>query len=164
MKKVPKYIHQDLLMALILLLISIFFMVGSFLIPHVDNPSANIHTYPQLISGMLMVFSIMSIPPALKATRELNEKVAAGEPVKKPISWQELKYPVIGAGIILLYIIGVCVIGFFVSSAVFLIAMPFYLGYRKLHVLIPLIIGLEGFIYLLFVQVLYTRLPAGLLF
>ena len=164
MNNPKKYIHQDLLMNLISLAVALFFFIGSFFITRTKNPTANINTYPFLISLLLLICSILSLPASIRATRELNEKIGRGEDMTRQISWQELKYPMTGALFILIYIICVCTIGFFVSSAVFLILMPFYLGYRKLHVLVPTAAGILIFIYILFVKILFTKLPAGLLF
>lgn len=164
MKKTPKYIHQDLLVSLILTAVGLFFFIGSFFIKRETNPTLNTHTFPLIISSILLIFCVFNLKASIKATKELNEKIARGENAKVLICWKELKYPTIGAGIILAYIIGVCLIGFFPASVVFMIAMPYWLGYRKFHVTIPVMVGVLAFVYVLFVMVLNTKLPAGILF
>lgn len=164
MEKPKKYIHQDLFMAAILLLIGIFFFAGSFRLPRSDNPVSNIHTFPQLASGALIVFSVYNCWLGIKKSKKLNEDLAAGKVKAPELSIKKLKYPLIGIAMILLYAAGVAVIGFFVSTAVFMIGSVYYLGYRKLWVILLVTAGLELFIYVLFVRVLFTRLPAGLLF
>lgn len=159
-----KYIHQDLLMAAILLLIGLGFWGGSFLLPRFDDPVSNIHTFPQLASGALVLFSLFNIMDGVKKTRKLNADIAAGKEVVPEISWKKLKYPLIGVALILAYAVGVAVIGFFVSTAIFMVVSIWYLGYRKIWVILATTAGLELFIYILFVQVLYTRMPDGLLF
>lgn len=164
MERQKKYIHQDLLMAVILFLIGLFFFIGSFGLPKSDNPVSNIHTFPQLASGALLIFSIYNIWQGWEKSRKLNRDIAEGKEVVPELSAEKLKFPLIGVGFILLYAIGVAVIGFFVSTAVFLFASIYYLGYRKIWVILCIIGGLELFIYILFVRILFTRLPAGLLF
>ncbi len=80
------------------------------------------------------------------------------------ISIKKLKFPLLGAGIILVYAVGIAILGFFVSTAVFMVGMIYWLGYRKVWVILVTTVGLELFIYVLFVRVLYTRMPPGLLF
>lgn len=55
-------------------------------------------------------------------------------------------------------------IGFFVSSAVFMVGMMLFLGYRRVLNMAITIVGMLGFIYLLFVYQLHVALPAGILF
>ena len=164
MEKSKKYMHQDLFMAVLLFLIGTFFFVGSFWLPRSDNPVSNIHTFPQLASGALMVFSLYGIWAGYRETKKLNRELSDGKKVVPELSREKLKFPLIGVGFILLYAAGVTVIGFFVSTAVFLAGSIYYLGYHKLRVILMVTAGLELFIYILFVRVLFTRLPVGLLF
>lgn len=159
-----KYIHQDLLMAVLLLLIGTAFFIGSFGLPRTDNPINNIHTFPQLASGALILFSLFNIAAGLRKTRQMNEDISSGKNIVPEISFRKLKYPLIGIVMIFLYAVCVAVIGFFVSTAVFMVCSIYYLGYRKIWVILATTAGLELFIYILFVRVLYTRMPAGLLF
>lgn len=164
MNKNKKYIHQDLLMAVLLFLIASAFFIGSFMLQRFPTPVNNIHTFPQLASGAMIVFSFFNISAAWKKTKKLNEDIAAGKDVVPEISWKKLKYPLTAVTGILVYTVCVAVIGFFVSTAVFMVVAIYWLGYRKLWVILATTTGLELFIYILFVRVLYTRMPSGLLF
>lgn len=165
MNKPKKIIHQDLVMAVGLMIVGIAFFVGSFMLPRDANPINNIHTFPMLASGTLILFSVFNIQNGIKKTRKLNEDYVAGTLKSAPeITWEKLKYPVAAAAIILIYAISVAVIGFFVSTAIFLPVSITLMGYRKYWVTACVTIGLEAFIYILFIRVLFMRLPAGLLF
>jgi len=164
MNKNKKYIHQDLLMAILLFLIAAAFFIGSFMLQKFPNPVNNIHTFPQLASGAMLVFSVFNISAGWKKTKKLNEDIAAGKDVVPEISMEKLKYPLIGIAGILVYAVCVGTIGFFVSTAVFMVVSIYWLGYRKIWVILATTAGLELFIYILFVRVLFTRMPSGLLF
>lgn len=165
MEHPKKYVHQDLVMAVGLLIIGLAFFIGSFMLPRDTNTVNNIHTFPMLASGALVLFSFYNVYSSWKKTKKLNEDYVAGKLKSAPeISVEKLKYPMIAVLMVLAYAIGVAVIGFFVSTTVFLIASIWYLGYRKLWVILLLTFGLNLFIYVLFVRILYTRLPANLLF
>ena len=159
-----KYFHQDLVIAVILLIIGIAFFIGSFSIPRSSNPVNNIHTFPQLAAGGLIVFSIFNIYEGWKKSKKLSEDITAGKDIIPEISMEKLKYPLIGIFGILIYAAAVAVIGFFVSTAIFMMISIYWLGYKKWPVIIATTVGLEAFIYILFVKVLFTRMPAGLLF
>lgn len=162
--KNKKYIHQDLIMAIALMVVGIAFFIGSFTLPRYDNPVNNIHVFPLFASTMLMIFSVYNIYAGIKKSKELNAKIAAGEDVVPEISWQKLKYPMTAIFFILIYVICVALLGFFVSSFVFMIAFGYWLGYKKVWVLALTAFGMELFIWVLFVHFLYTRLPNGILF
>lgn len=55
-------------------------------------------------------------------------------------------------------------IGFFVTSAVFMVIMSLWMGYRKIQFIAVTVVGLLGFIYWLFVFQLNVVLPSGILF
>ena len=164
MSRSKKYFHQDFVLAVILLLVGIAFFAGSFMIPRSDNPVNNIHTFPQLASGALIVFSLFNVKDGWEKSKKLTEDIAAGKDIVPEISIKKLKFPLLGAGIILVYAVGIAILGFFVSTAVFMVGMIYWLGYRKVWVILVTTVGLELFIYVLFVRVLYTRMPPGLLF
>lgn len=151
-------------MAVLLFLMGAVFFLGSFMLPRYSSPVNNIHTFPQLASGALIVFSLFNIREGWKKSKKLTEDIEAGKPVVPEISMQKMKYPLLGVAAITAYAVGVAVIGFFVSTAVFMIGAIWWLGYRKLWVILTVTAGLELFIYILFVRILYTRMPAGLLF
>ncbi len=159
-----KYLHQDLVMAVILCVMGVLFFVGSFFIPDMGNPVADIRTFPQLASGALIVFSFFNIRQGWQATVKLNAELERDGAKVPEISLTKLKYPVLGFIGVLTYAAAVSILGFFVSTGVFMIAAIWLLGYRKLWVILLTTFGMEIFIYLLFVSFLHTRMPEGLLF
>ncbi|RHO95918.1 tripartite tricarboxylate transporter TctB family protein [Clostridium sp. AF37-5AT] len=164
MEKRKQYFHQDFVLAVILLIIGIACFIGSYSIPRSSNPVNNIHTFPQLAAGGLIIFSLFNIKEGWKKSKKLTEDIAQGKDVVPEMSMEKLKYPMIGIVGILVYAAAVAILGFFVSTAVFMMASIYWLGYKKWPVIIATTIGLELFVYILFVKVLFTRMPAGLLF
>ncbi len=72
--------------------------------------------------------------------------------------------PLIALVLIASYALLLDKIGFFVTSAVFMVAMMLFLGYRKIVHMAITVLGMLGFIYALFVFQLHVALPAGILF
>jgi hypothetical protein len=113
---------------------------------------------------MLLLFSVYNVYQGWKSTKALNAKARAGDEIMPELSMGQLRYPLTGFLFIAAYLIAMPFIGFFISSAVFLVAFICYLGYRRIPVILAIVFGLEGFIYFLFVKMLMTRLPAGIFF
>ena len=72
--------------------------------------------------------------------------------------------PLIAFIMILAYTLLLDKIGFFVTSAIFMVVMSLWMGYRKFHFIALTVVGLLGFIYWLFVIQLSVVLPGGILF
>ena len=72
--------------------------------------------------------------------------------------------PYVAFAAIALYVLAIQIIGFFVASGVFVIAMMFYLGERKPATYALAASSILVFYYVLFIRFLHVPLPAGLLF
>lgn len=72
--------------------------------------------------------------------------------------------PLIAFIMILAYTLLLDKIGFFVTSAVLMVIMSLWMGYRKIQFIAVTVVGLLGFIYWLFVFQLNVVLPSGILF
>jgi hypothetical protein len=89
----------------------------------------------------------------------------AGEEKKQGKEGKELSYrPFVLFGILILQLLFVREIGYFVSTALFLIAASLYLGIRNYRLLIFTVLILIPSMYLLFIWGLQANLPPGVLF
>lgn len=80
------------------------------------------------------------------------------------ISLEEIKYPLIAIVYLLGYIISIKYVGFFVSTFVFLVLFMKFFRIKN-HINIFLVsVGINLFIYGLFVNLLKIKLPTGILF
>ncbi|GGE32427.1 hypothetical protein GCM10007276_07130 [Agaricicola taiwanensis] len=70
---------------------------------------------------------------------------------------------VVGLGMIFLYVVAIDVVGYILPSLIFGIGVPMLLGYRHLQLLLPVVIGILVFIYLVFKVMLERPLPPDVL-
>lgn len=78
----------------------------------------------------------------------------------KSLNWR----PYIFYSAMVIYVIGIVTLGFFTSTASFMVLVMFYLGIREVYNYIIAVSGIALFFYLLFVVFLHVPLPHGLVF
>jgi hypothetical protein len=114
--------------------------------------------YPQ---GLLMIIGILAVIEMVTKTIKisLSDEIPS---VKKPIT--PLVRVIIAAVICLSYVFMLNYLGYFSSTIIFGLVFMLYLGIREPKTLIGVIVGMNLFIYILFVVLLRVRMPQGLLF
>ena len=139
-------IHANVWIGGLLIILSVIFyrMAGSFC-----NPDAA--TWPHLILVCIIILSAMLVVNGLKQTFK------AAEPGMIPAGL--LKGPVVSLAAVVAYGILMNFTGYFVSTAVFLPLGMFALGQRDLRAILGVTVGLEVFVYILFVTQLQLRMP-----
>ncbi|MCM3088618.1 tripartite tricarboxylate transporter TctB family protein [Bhargavaea ginsengi] len=150
-----KRLHQDVYVGLLIFAVALIFFVQSFGFPE----GANI--FPYYIFGLLGVFGLIIAFMGFKKS-DLS-KVKEG-PVKDEINFSMIKLPLAGFLIIVLYTLMIQFLGFFVATSIFITLFLLFYKVKKPILMIALVIGVNVFIYLLFVYQLNVRLPGGLLF
>ena len=83
--------------------------------------------------------------------------------IKNIFSWEENKLPLLGYALIVVYILLIDVLGFFVSTTIFMVGYMLFLKMRKPLTLMLVTLGVDVFVYFLFVMQLKLNLPSGLL-
>lgn len=139
-------IHANVWIGGLLIILSVIFymMAGSF-----SNPDAA--TWPHLILVCIIILSAMLVVNGLKQTFK------AAEPGMIPAGL--LKGPVVSLAAVVAYGILMNFTGYFVSTAVFLPLGMFALGQKDLRAILGVTVGLEVFVYILFVTQLQLRMP-----
>lgn len=139
-------IHIDVWMGALLIVLSVIFymMAGQF-----SNPDAA--TWPRLILVCIIILSVMLVIHGLKLTQQ------NAEPGTIPAN--VLKGPMATLAMIIVYAIAMNFTGYFVSTAIFLPLGMFALGQRNWKAIVGVTVGLEVFIYVLFVMQLQLRMP-----
>lgn len=156
-----KRIHHDVWIGLVLIgfTFTFFFLTSNF--------PAQSAIFPRFFLIGLLFFSIMIVVAGVKKTARLgvgeNDKSELDEK-ETPIRPQELKLPMIGLGIILAYIVAIDTLGFFVSTTLFLVGFMLFLRIRNYLAIGLTTLGVDLFIYVLFVRQLKLTMPAGILF
>ena len=146
----------DIVAAIFLLLVSFFvFWISK------DFPSSKtgigVSTFPKLLAGVLIIFSIIIIIQAIK-----NSSFSKKEPIFKEF---KMGHKLIIAVIIILiiYIQTLEVLGFILSSFLLLITLMFIFGERRkiILLLVPLLFSVV--LYLVFSKMAMVFLPEGII-
>lgn len=141
-----KQIHANVWIGGILILFSVIFFVmsGTF-----SNPSAAI--WPKAILIGIMILSSLLILQGFRLTGQQKE---AGT-----IPASELKGSMTSLVCIIIYAVLMNYTGYFVSTAIFLPFGMYALGQRNWKAILGVTVGLEVFVYILFVTQLQLRMP-----
>lgn len=141
-----KQIHANVWIGGILILFSVIFflMSGKF-----SNPSAAI--WPKAILIGIMILSSLLLLQGVKMTGQQKE---AGT-----IPASALKGSMTSLVCIIIYAILMNYTGYFVSTAIFLPFGMYALGQRNWKAILGVTVGLEVFVYILFVTQLQLRMP-----
>lgn len=152
-----KHIHYDVAVGTVLILLSCVLFPMTFKFPDTAD------MFPQFILAVLFALGIYTLFHGVRQTRKEWGMLERGEEVEAAFSWKESKLPLAGYVIIVLYILAIKPIGFFVSTTVFMVAYMLFLNMKKPVVLIAVTLGVDLFVYFLFVMQLNLNLPSGIL-
>lgn len=141
-----KNVHVNVWIGALLIVLSIvfFIMAGQF-----RNPSAA--TWPKAVLIGIIILSSMLVVHGFKLTGEHTD------PGIIPVS--QLKGSMISLVCVIVYAVLMNYTGYFVASAVFLPLGMFALGQRNWKAILGVTVGLELFVYVLFVLQLQLRMP-----
>jgi putative tricarboxylic transport membrane protein len=114
--------------------------------------------FPVLFLYIAEIISALILISGIRNTFRNKDNSAFG------FSFQIIKFPLLYYCFILLYAIGIFVIGFFVSTTIFVVVSMILMKYRRKMPIICTTIGVITFVYLVFVVVLSVRMPQALLF
>jgi membrane-associated HD superfamily phosphohydrolase len=148
-----KRLHQDFYIGAVIFLFSLYFFIRSTDLPEGAN------TFPYYIFGILGVFGLLIAFFGWRKRAHKNIEKAEDE-----INFKTIKLPILSFLIIVLYASLVNVLGFFVSTSIFIVLFLLFYKIKNVLVIAGTIVSINLFIYLLFVYQLNVRLPAGLLF
>ena len=142
-------INNDVFIGIFLALFSLFFL----------RDTAQIHPgaaqFPRMI---LVVFLIMSIVVTILGVR----KTLKPELAKKgdfDFTLKIVKNPIIAFAIIVLYVVLFNTVGFFVSTTIFTPLFMIFYGARKIVPIVATTVGINFFVWVLFVHLLNVFLP-----
>ncbi len=140
---------QDLVIGIICTAIGVWAWIISLQFPE----ATQMYTHVALgaFIGLAVILIVWSV---------LHAKVPGGETVNV----KTFGNPMLTFVMILVYVLLLDKIGFFVTSAVFMLGFMWFMGYRKVLTMILTTVGMLGFLYLLFVHELHVSLPDGILF
>ncbi|MFD2639156.1 tripartite tricarboxylate transporter TctB family protein [Piscibacillus salipiscarius] len=153
----------ELILALLLVLLSILIYINSDDLPSMNESQLDPGSFPQFVA--ILLGSLALILSIQKTIQLMKNKEGSQSSIKDII--REHKLVFITLGLLLLYILFIQIIGFIISSIIFMIVTALIVGPRTKKDIITitsiafvLTIGL----YVFFQNVLQVRFPTGLFF
>lgn len=139
-------IHANVWIGGVLIILSAIFygMAGKFV-----NPSAAV--WPRAVLVGIIILS------ALLVLNDMKQTAAHADPGLIPLDI--IKGPMAALLVIVVYAVLMKFTGYFVSTAIFLPFGMFALGQRNWKAILGVTVGLELFVYVLFVMQLQLRMP-----
>lgn len=155
----------ELILALMLVILSILIYTQTGDLPSMNESQLDPGSFPQLIAillGLLSLFLVIQKSIQLIKTRE-------GKPLKESLRAVliEHKLVFITLALLLFYIIAIQIIGFIISTILFMVTTALIIGPRTKKDIITIssiALILTVSLYLFFQNVLQVRFPTGLFF
>ena len=116
--------------------------------------------FPQLFLTVTFILSVLLV---VTGVIEQGKKLKEGGAADEKGFLEKLILPCKAYCIMVLYIIGVRIIGFFAATSVFMLAFMYFLKVRRPVVLLGVTAGMDLFLYVMFCLGLKLSLPAGIL-
>ena len=152
-----KHLHYDVYIGILLVLLSVVLFPMTFKFPDTAG------IFPQFILVVLCLLGIYTFVYGFAEAKAERKKIEEGQEIKNIFSWEENKLPLLGYALIVVYILLIDVLGFFVSTTIFMVGYMLFLKMRKPLTLMLVPLGVDVFVYFLFVMQLKLNLPSGLL-
>ncbi len=150
-----KYMTLDVVIGLILILFSGWFWFLSLAFPEAAQ------MFPQLFLTITFLLSVLLL---VSSVAEQTKKIKKGENQKEISFVRQFALPCKAYCIMVLYVAGIRLIGFFVATTVFMAVFMYFLKVRKPLVLVCVTAGMDLFLYVMFCVGLKLSLPSGILF
>lgn len=139
-------LHMDVYTGGILAFIGLYFFIEA------SKFTEQASTFPKIVLGTFIMLSLMLVVEGLVKSKKLNMHSDA-------IKFEEIKIPLVIFTFITLYVIALNLIGFYISTLIFIPSIMLFYKQRKKIIIACSTIGVVLFIHLLFVVQLKLMLP-----
>lgn len=146
-------IVREVWLGLGLVLFSLFFLWQC------NNLNQRSAQYPRIMLSVLMVLSAAMLIQGLFYTFQPERYYRRYGKSNKSIQWNVVTHPLFVFGATIVYLVLFHYINFFVATALFVPLLMFIFGERKVLSILITTVGLEVFVYLIFVQLLHVYFP-----
>jgi hypothetical protein len=150
-----KQIHHDVYIGLSMIFLALVAFIKALSMPE------DAAQFPKLMAVILIIFSIWIVYVGIKKTRLIESGKVKKEDI---ITFEKTKMPLISFIIVVIYTMLINILGFFVSTTLFVAAFMYFYKIRDFKRIIITLLGLNAFIYFLFVIQLKVPLPKGIIF
>lgn len=118
--------------------------------------------YPRIIMTALLFFVVINVGGTVWQWRKTVK--AGADPGVRPLWQKKYRAGLIVFGSTFLYVVLMPILGFMLSTAIYLVTMFYALGVRKIHQIILVGCLIFAFLYGAFIFWLKVPLPGGILF
>ena len=144
---------QNLVIGCIVVAFGIFALIPTFSMP------SNVRAFPRIGSCAMVILGL-----ALLITSAVKLKKQTPTDEKPYLNWAALKMPAIVYGMIVLYVVGILVLGFYIATPLMLISYMWLMGIRKVWVMVLTTAVIMVLAYFIFTEQLNVPLPRGIIF
>ncbi len=131
----------------------IYLMSGAFLVSCFSIEDIASRTFPMILCILCMLLATIFLIQILK-----------GKYTNADINMSGTAKALLMAGIILLYIVAINLVGYYIASIVFMPIAMLILGQRNWKIIVGVDVGVMLFLYLFFGLLLSMQMPEGILF
>ncbi len=131
----------------------IYLMSGAFLVSCFTIEDTASRTFPTILCILCMLLATIFLVQILK-----------GKYTNADINMSGTAKALLMAGIILLYIVAINLVGYYIASIVFMPIGMLVLGQRSWKIIVGVDVGVILFLYLFFGLLLSMQMPEGILF
>lgn len=140
----------NIISSLIAMAIAIFFYYNTLDFPSIKSTETGADFMPKIFSGGLMILGIILFVQSF-FTKEKSPE-------------EKMNMIALTAGILLIYLFFIQLLGFYSSTILFMIALLLITKVRKMTILIFVPVGISFFIFIFFEKMLKVPIPSGFLF
>lgn len=146
-------IVREVWIGLALVLFSVYFLFQC------NNLNEKAAQYPLIIISILLILSAALLIQGLYYTFKPESYYKRYGKDSKSIEWGVVTHPLIVFGVTVIYLVLFHFTNFFIATAVFVPLLMLVFGERKVLPILLTTVGLEAFVYLMFVKLLNVYFP-----
>ena len=151
-----RMIHHDLWIGFLMCLVSAVLLMQTSKMP------AGAAQFPKVILGCFIAFGLWifykGVAKTLLLSKGFSEKVK-----DKPLEFKQMARPMACLLGVIGYVSIIKITGFFVASTIFTLVFMWLYGMRSVKKMVAVTLGMDLFLYVLFVIQLKVQLPQGIL-
>lgn len=146
-------IVREVWIGLVLVLFSVYFL---FQCNELNQKAAQ---YPRIIISVLLALSVALLIQGIYYTFKPESYYKRYGKDNKSVEWGVVIHPLMVFGVTVIYLALFYFTNFFIATAVFVPLLMFTFGERKILPMLLTTVGMEAFVYLLFVKMLNVYFP-----
>ena len=149
-------IHHDLWIGCLMCLVSVVLLLRTAVMP------VGAAQFPKVILGCFIAFGLWIVYKGIVKTL-LIQKGHEDQVKDKPLALKLMARPMACLAGVIVYVAVIKITGFFAASTLFTLLFMWLYGMKSLKKMLIITLGMDFFLYVLFVMQLKVQLPEGIL-